>query len=265
MSEDPEEHTMTFWEHLEELRVRIIKMAIAFVICGGVAWFFKEPLLVWLTQPFVDAWNSGELGGKVALHFPAPQSLFIAYIKLSLLAGFIGSLPILLYQLWAFVAPGLYSNEKKLAIPFVVCSCLLFVVGGYFSWRIAAPIAFQYFLGFSGPVGLEGLEIKPTVMIGDYISFISRMFIAFGVVFELPMLVLFLSIAGIVDHTHLIKFSRYFIVVAFVLGAVITPPDPMSQVLLAVPLCVLYVISIGIAWLFHRRRASAEAAEEGAE
>ncbi len=261
MSEDPEEqHTMTFWEHLAELRSRIVKMAIAFIIGAGVAWWFKEPLLIWLTKPFVSAWNAGELSGGVTLHFPAPQSLFVAYIKLSAFAGFVLALPILLYQLWAFVAPGLYSNEKRLGLPFVVASCGLFLAGGYFCWRVASPIAFQYFLSFAGPVGSDALNVQPTVMIDEYIAFVSRMIIAFGVVFELPVLVFFLSVAGLVNHRHLIQFSRYFVVVAFVLGAVITPPDPMSQLLLAIPLCILYVISIGIAWIFHRRRTREEIA-----
>jgi sec-independent protein translocase protein TatC len=244
---------MTFWEHLAELRLRIIKMALAFLIGAVVAWVAREPLLQWLTEPFVRAWNAGELGGKAALHFPAPTSLFMAYVKLSLLGGIVLSLPVILYQLWSFVAPGLYSREKRLAIPFVVSSCGLFAGGGYFGWRVAFPIAFQYLLGFSGPIGGSGFEVKPTVMIGDYIEFVTRMLIAFGLVFELPVVIFFLSIAGLINHRHLIKFGRYFVVIAFIVGAIVTPPDITSQFLLAVPLCVLYVVGIGIAWIFGRK------------
>lgn len=255
MTDDPAQHSMTFWEHLAELRSRLIRMIIAFFIGAVVAWFFREDLLLWLTNPFIRAWNERHLTGTAALHFPAPASLFLAYVKLAMLGGFVLSLPVMLYQLWSFIAPGLYSREKRLALPFVVSSCGLFALGGFFGLKIAFPIAFQYLLGFSGPVGAEGFEVKPTVMIGDYIEFISRMLIAFGLVFELPVLVFFLSVAGLINHTHLIRFARYFVVIAFVLGAVITPPDPTSQFLLAVPLCVLYVISIGIAFIFGKRPA----------
>jgi sec-independent protein translocase protein TatC len=263
MSDDPEEHSMTFWEHLEELRKRLIRMALAFILGGIVAWIFREPLLMWLTKPYVDAWKAGKLAGNAALHFPAPASLFIEYIKLAMLGGLVLALPIMLYQLWAFIAPGLYSREKRLAIPFVVSSCALFAGGGYFGWKVAFPVAFQYLLGFSGTVG--GLEVMPTVMVGEYIEFVSRMLIAFGVVFELPVLVFFLSVAGLVTHRHLIKFARYFVVIAFVIAAVITPPDIASQLLLAIPLCLLYVVSIGIAWIFSRpKKANEEASKEGA-
>ena len=252
MSEDPNAHQMTFWEHLDELRTRLLKMGGAFLVGAVVSWIYREALLNWLTKPFVQGWKIGDAGGNAALHFSAPAALFIAYIKLSMLGGLVLALPIMLYQLWSFIAPGLYSREKRLALPFVGSSCLLFAAGGYFCWRLVFPMAFQYLLGFAGPVG--PLQVTPTVMIDEYIDFCMRMLIAFGVVFELPVLVMFLSIAGIVTHKHLIKFARYFVVIAFVIAAVITPPDIASQFLLAIPLCLLYVISIGIAWLFSRGR-----------
>ncbi|MFO0569802.1 MAG: twin-arginine translocase subunit TatC [Polyangiaceae bacterium] len=255
MSESPEAHTMTFWEHLEELRSRIVRALFAFLIGTVVCWIYREKLLTWLTKPFIDAWNTGHIGGKAALHFPAPASLFVAYVKIAIVGGLVLALPVILYQLWAFVAPGLYAREKRLGLPFVVSSCLLFAGGGYFGWKIAFPVAFQYLLGFSGPVGTEGFEVKPTVMIDDYIEFVSRMLIAFGAVFELPVLIFFLSLAGVVTHKHLLKFFRYFIVVAFVVAAVITPPDVTSQFLLAIPLIALYGLSIGIAWAVDRSRA----------
>ena len=253
MSDDPAEHTMTFWEHLEELRRRIFKMMAAFAVGFGVGWFFRRQLLAILTKPFVRAWKDGHIQGKAMLHFPAPASLFIAYIKLALLAGFIMALPIILYQIWAFVSPGLYSKEKRYALPFVVVSCSLFALGGYFGWRVVFPIGFQYLLGFAGPVGVQGFQVQPTVMIGDYIQFVMQLLLAFGSVFELPVVVFFLSVAGIINYRHLIKFSRYFIVIAFALAAVLTPPNVATQVLLAVPLCVLYVVSIGVAYVFGKK------------
>ena len=132
----------------------------------------------------------------------------------------------------------------------------LFALGAYFGWRIAFPTAFTYLLQFSGTIGSGdfGITIENIIPIGEYIEFIGRLLLAFGAVFELPVLVFFLSISGIVNHRHLIKFARYFIVLAFVLAAILTPPDMLSQLLLAVPLCLLYVLSIGIAYLFGKKK-----------
>jgi sec-independent protein translocase protein TatC len=250
--QDPEQHQMTIWEHLEELRSRIIKMMIAFLIGAVVAWWHKEDLLDLLTRPFVIAWEATNVPGKPALVFLSPAALFLAYVRLSAVAGLVAAMPIMLYQVWAFVAPGLYSREKRLAMPFVVSSCGLFAGGGYFGWKVAFPIAFQFLLGISGPIG-KALVVTPTVTIGDYLDFMTNMLLAFGLMAELPVLSFFLSVAGIITHKHLIKFFRYFIVLAFVIAAVVTPPDPLSQLLLAVPLVFLYVISIGVAFAFSRR------------
>jgi sec-independent protein translocase protein TatC len=252
MTETADEGTMTFWEHLDELRSRIIKMFLAFAVGATVSWVFKTELLEIVARPFIEGWNSKN--GAPELHFPHPAALFVAYIKLAVLGGLVLSLPVLLYQVWAFVAPGLYAKEKRFAIPFVVCSCALFAGGGYFGWKIAFPIAFKYLLGFADEQMASGLKVQPTVMIGEYVEFLTRMLIAFGAVFEIPVVVFFLSVIGVINHTHLIKFARYFIVVAFILSAIITPPDPMSQLLLAIPLCLLYGLSIGIAWLIARNK-----------
>jgi sec-independent protein translocase protein TatC len=253
MTKDSDQPSMTFWEHLAELRRRLIRMMLAFVVGAVLSWVFRERLLLWITDPFAHAWRQQKLPGDVSLHFQAPATLFFAYLKLSMLAGLVVALPVILYEAWAFIAPGLYKREKRLALPFVASSCALFATGGYFGFKVVFPIAFHYLLGFSGPVGSAGFEVKPTVMIDQYLEFITRMLLAFGVVFELPVLAFFLSIAGIITHRHLIRFARYFIVIAFIVGAVITPPDPASQLLLAIPLCVLYALSILVAWLFGKR------------
>jgi len=245
--------TMTFLEHLEELRSRLIKSMLAALVGVVLAWLFRESLLDWLTRPFVTAWNGAHLKSGVSLHFPAPASLFFAYLKLSVIGGTVAALPVILYQLWSFVAPGLYSREKRFAVPFVATSTLLFATGGYFGWRLAFPLAFRYLLGFSGRVGSSALTVTPTVMIDDYLDFVARMLLAFGAIFELPVLAFFLSLAGVVTHRHLIKFARYFVVVAFVIAAILTPPDVVSQLLLAGPLCLLYAVSVGVAWLVGRR------------
>ena len=248
---------MTFWEHLEELRARLVKSIVAVAVGMGVAWIYRQPLLSWLTKPFLLAWQSDNLGKIPTLHFSSPAALFIAYVKLAAIGGCVFALPVILYQLWSFIAPGLYVSEKRLALPFVLCSCALFAMGGWFGWRVAFPVAFRYLLSFSGPVSGSTLSILPTVMIDDYLSFVGRMLIAFGLVFELPIVVFFLTIAGIVNHRHLIRYFRHFIVVAFLVAAIVTPPDVVSQLLLAVPLCILYVVSIAVAWAVGRNKQNA--------
>lgn len=242
-----EDGSMTLWEHLEELRSRIVRMALAFLVGAGGCWFYKERILAWVTEPYKDAWIRGGHKGAAALHFGSPPALFIAYIRLAALAGLLFALPIILYQVWAFIAPGLYAREKKFAIPFVASSVLLFLAGGYFGWAVAFPAAFDFLINFKEDLP-GGMKIEATVMVGDYIEFITRMFIAFGATAELPILSVFLTVAGLITHRHLIKFFRYFIVVAFIISAILTPPDPMSQILMAVPLIALYGISILVSW-----------------
>jgi sec-independent protein translocase protein TatC len=256
MSADPEDHSMTLWEHLEELRSRIIRMALSFLVGAFAAWHFKEKLLDWLSLPYVQAWKHLNPGVPAVINFPSPAAAFLAYVRISAIAGLVFALPLILYQLWAFIAPGLYSREKRFAIPFVVSSCALFAGGAWFGWRFAFPLAFEYLLSFAGKI--DNLTIAPTIMISEYIEFVSHMLLAFGFASELPILVFFLSIAGLVTHKTLISFFRYFIVVAFVISAILTPPDPLSQLMLAVPLCLLYALSIGVAFVFSRRKPASD-------
>jgi len=253
---EPVEGSMSFWEHLQELRVRLIRMVLAFLVGAAVAWFFKEELLVLLTKPYVQGWSSTK--NAPSLHFSDPAGLFVSYVKISMLGGFVLSLPIQLYQIWSFVAPGLYVREKWVALPFVFLSCLLFCVGAYFGWRVVFPLAFEYLLRYAEIPLDSALEVRPTVMIESYLTFVMRALLAFGAVFEIPVVVFFLSLLGVIDHTHLIKFFRYFIVIAFILSAVITPPDPLSQILLAGPLIGLYSFSILIAWFMTKIRRKKE-------
>jgi sec-independent protein translocase protein TatC len=240
-----ESGTMTFWEHLAELRSRVVRAAIAFVIGGTIAWFYRDALLAWITLPFDSACTTVFKEG-CKLNYSGVASGFVAYLKLSLLAGFVFALPIIFYQLWAFIAPGLYQREKRFALPFVLCSTLLFLGGSFFCWKFVLPRAFLFLLQVAD-------DINPVIMVDEYLAFFSRLILAFGAAFELPMVVLFLSIAGIVNHTHLIKFWRYFVVVAFLMAAILTPPDLLSQFMLALPLCVLYAVSIGLAYIFGKK------------
>lgn len=254
----PDEKPMTFWEHLDELRKRLIRSVLAFVVGCVVAWEFREDILAFLVKPYAESWVAQGLSGAPSLHFDAPGAAFVAYVKLSMLGGLALATPVIFYQLWSFIAPGLYAKEKRFVIPFVLFSSILFVGGGLFGWKTAFPITFDYFLSMSGAVGSQHLTITPTVMMGQYLDFVSQMLLAFGIVFELPLVLLFLSVAGIVNYLDLIKFGRWFILVAFIVAAVATPPDVTSQLLMAIPMCVLYFLSIGLAYLFGKPPTDAQ-------
>ena len=255
---------MTLWDHLGELRKRLMICIIAMVICGAVAWEFRETLLAILVKPYVDAWKTNNVPGDPTLHFQSPAAAFLAYFKLAMLGGATLASPIIFYELWAFVAPGLYSREKKFIIPFVVSSTGLFVGGGYFGWRLAFPLAFAYLLGLGGNLSdllvLADLKltVTPTVMMGDYIDFVTRMLLGFGLIFEIPLFIFFLSVAGVVNYLQLIRYGRWFVVVAFLVAAMITPPDVTSQVMMAIPMVVLYGGSILLAYLFGKPPSEAQ-------
>lgn len=244
---------MSFWEHLEELRRRLVRALFAYVVGVVIAWNYRDEILAWLWKPFADSWRAQGIPGEPSLNFAAPSDAFMAYMKLSLMGGLLIAAPVIFYQLWAFVAPGLYAKEKKYVIPFVFFSTLLFVGGGLFGWRIAFPITFDYFLGLAGMAKGAGLSITPVVMMGEYLDFVRQLLLAFGLIFELPLLVLFLSMAGVVNWLQLLRFGRWFVLAAFVVGAFISPPDATSQIVMAVPLCILYFASIGLAYFFGQR------------
>ena len=249
---------MTFWEHLDELRSRLIRSVVALFVGCIVAWEFHGRLLEFLKLPFAQAWAAAGLPGEAALHQAAPASGFAAYIKLSLIGGAAVAAPVIFYQLWSFIAPGLYAKEKKYLIPFVALSTVLFIGGGYFGWRVAIPISFHYFLALSNETGVGHVAITPTFMVGEYIDFCLQVMLGFGLTFELPMILLFLSIAGVVNWIMLVRYGRWFILLAFILAAVLTPPDIVSQLTMAIPMCLLYGVSIGLVALFGKAPTEAE-------
>lgn len=251
-AEEAQDEGMTLWEHLDELRSRLIKMILAFVVGGIVAWTKKEWLLTIITMPFVEAWKKGHPDKPPVLTFLSPAAQFTAYIRVAAISGAVFALPFLLYQIWAFIAPGLYAKEKRYAVPFVISSCGLFAGGAYFGWKVAFPLAFEFLLGFTEKVG--ELHIEAQITIAEYLEFVTRMLVAFGLAAELPVLIFFLAVSGLVTYKHLIKFFRYFLVLDFIVAAVVTPPDMMSQLILALPLAGLYIFSIGVAWVFGRKK-----------
>lgn len=247
---------MTFWEHLDELRKRLIYCFLAFFICCLVTWEYHDRILGVLQKPYNDAWVAQGLPGEPTLHFQSLGGAFVAYFKLSMIGAVGLSAPVIFYQLWSFIAPGLYAREKRFVIPFVLFSTLLFVGGGFFGWRTAFPITFNYFLSLAGSG--NGVNVVPTVMMDEYIDFVTQMLLAFGIIFEIPLLILFLSVAGIVNYLHLIRFGRWFVLLAFIAAAIFTPPDMTSQIVMAVPMCLLYLVSIGLAFVFGKPPTEAQ-------
>ena len=228
--EQPKEkvYSMSFVDHLEELRWRLFKAVLAVVIMAIAAFYFSDELFRFLIIPL----------GDVKLHVTEVTGSFYAYLKVSFFAGIFGALPVVFYQLWTFISPGLYKHEKKVVIPLVVISSLLFLAGATFCYYIVLPLALKFLIGFSGEL------LNPIITVGSYISFTGLLLIAFGFAFELPIVAFFLGKIGLVSSRFMAKGRRYAIVAILILGAIITPPDVFTQVLLAIPIYLLYEISI---------------------
>jgi sec-independent protein translocase protein TatC len=258
---EPEDDVkMTIWEHLGELRKRAFRGAAA-LLAGTIAcWTYKDTIFSWLTRPYASAWfqsfpELAKQGKKPELTTLAPADIFVNYLQLSMVGGLILSAPIIFWQLWAFVSPGLYSREKKYIIPFVLFSTTLFVGGVAFAYYVALPFTFPFFFSMHGAVGSDGLTIMPNHTMEMYLDFAEHMLLAFGFVFELPIFIGFLALAGIVTPRPLVRCSRYAILAAFVVGAFVTPtPDWINQTIVSGALVVLYFISVGIAFIVAKRR-----------
>jgi sec-independent protein translocase protein TatC len=250
---------MTIWEHLDELRGRVVKAAIGVLVATIVAWGFRERLLALLVAPYERVWLE-RFHKPLVLQTLAPADAFLGYLELSLTAGIAAGVPIIFYQLWSFVSPGLYRKEKRLVIPFVVSSSVLFLSGVAFAYVVAFPFTFNYFISLLGPVK-EGVELTQIVTLEFYLDFSTRFLLGFGVVFELPLFIAFLVLANIVTPRQLLKFGRWATVLAFVVGAIATPgPEVTSQLAVSLALVALYFLSIPIAYVLRPRAASSESA-----
>ena len=237
---------LTFTEHLEELRWCLIKAVIAVFVGFLVSYFFTDQIFAFMVRPLKSA-----LGPEESLIGTGVTEAFFLELKVAGVAGLFGASPVVFYQIWRFIAPGLREREKKLVIPFVVCASVFFVGGAYFCYWAVLPFAFQYFVE-----QYRSLGVAPQIRIGEYFTFFSRMLLAFGVTFELPVFTFFLVRFGIWDYHFLLRQFRYAILVIFIVAAILTPgPDVVSQILLAVPLTLLYILSIGVAYVWRREDA----------
>jgi|TARA_R110000822_G_scaffold255212_1_gene381351 sec-independent protein translocase protein TatC len=235
-------------EHLIELRQRLLWSVAALTVAFLISIFFADQIFGILVQPLTDAFPAGE--GK--LIYTKLYEAFFVEIKVAMFAAFFLAFPIISNQLWAFVAPGLYANEKKAFLPFLIATPVLFMAGASLAYFVVMPTAFKFFLGFEGPVG--GLRQEALPAMGDYLSLVMQFILAFGVCFQLPVLLLLLNRAGIVTRKQLTGMRRYMIVAAFALAAILTPPDVVSQLMLGIPLVLLYESSLVIMWFTERRK-----------
>ncbi|MES0446270.1 MAG: twin-arginine translocase subunit TatC [Desulfobacterales bacterium] len=242
-----EQAKIPFTAHLEELRQRLIVCFIAVGIGFALSYGFKEKLFQILTRPLIAVMQAGD-----KIIFTGLPEAFFTYLKVALLSGIMISVPVLLYQFWMFVAPGLYDKERRLLVPIVFLSSFFFIGGALFGYFIVFPFGFKFFLGFASET------IQPLPSMREYLSFSAKLLLAFGLVFELPLVVTFLAKMGLVSVDFLKKNRKYALLLFFIFSAILTPPDVVTQIMMAFPLMVLYEISIVGARIFGKKKPDNE-------
>lgn len=244
---------MPLTAHLEELRWRLVKALLAVGVAFIAVYNVSDLLFEFLTRPLIALQE-----GPVQLIGTGVTEAFFTKLKVSFIAAVFLASPVIFYQLWMFVAPGLYDTEKRYARPFVFFATIFFVLGASFCYVVVFPVGYRFFLAEYATIG-----VSPSIRISEYLSFTARMLLAFGLTFELPVITFFLARLGLVTHQLMLSYFRYAVLVIVIIAAVLTPgPDVASQMLMAGPLLVLYVLSIGVAYVFARTPAPAEAADD---
>jgi sec-independent protein translocase protein TatC len=244
-------------DHLIELRTRLLRCIFVLAIAFGVCMYFASDIFGFLTQPLLKAFPPGQ--GKLV--YTKLYEAFFVEIKVALFAAFFITFPFLANQLWAFVAPGLYAREKKAFLPFLIATPVLFVSGAALAYYVVMPTAFRWFLGFEGVRG-GGIRQEALPAMGDYLSLVMQFILAFGISFLLPVLLMLLNVAGLVSREQLAKARRYVIVAVVAVAAVATPPDVVSQLMLAIPVILLFEGSLVVMRITEKRAAKVKAAEE---
>jgi len=240
-----------FLGHLEELRRRLVICAIAVGIGFIISYVFAKQLFSYLVLPLTKV-----LPDDSRLIFTNLPEMFIAYIKVALVAGIILAIPIIFYQLWMFLAPALFRKEKRYIIPFVLFSSILFAAGALFGYLVVFPYGFKFFVSFA----TEDIQALPSVK--QYFSFAIRLLLAFGLVFEMPVVVLFLTKIGLITPDSMKKFRKFAILCSFILSAILTPPDVATQLMMALPIIILYEISIFLSKAIYRKKEEKSETEE---
>lgn len=254
---DIDETQAPLLDHLIELRGRLLKSVLALAIAFGFCFYFADEILGFLVRPLTDSFPEG----KGRLIFTQLYEVFFVELKVALFAAFFVSFPVIANQMWAFIAPGLYAREKKAFLPFLIATPVLFTLGGALAYFVVMPTAFRWFLGFEGTVG--GLNVEALPSAGNYLGLAMQFILAFGISFLLPVLLLLLNAAGIVSRAQFVKARRYVIVGVVAVAAIVTPPDPGSQLILAVPLYLLFEASMMLMWMTERKRRRAAERDDG--
>lgn len=246
-------------DHLIELRRRLLYSVLALFLACAISFYFADYIFSFLTKPLAVAFGGRE-GAK--LIYTKLYEAFFVQLKVALFAGFFVSFPVLANQVWMFIAPGLYRNEKKALLPFLIATPVLFVLGAALAYYFVMPTAFRFFLSFEDHNQLGGISQEALPAMGDYLSLVMHMVFAFGFSFLLPVLLVLLARVGILSLETLVKGRRYAIVIAFAVAAVVTPPDVISQLMLAIPLWILYEISIICIRLMNRAESRQSASTD---
>jgi sec-independent protein translocase protein TatC len=253
---DIDESKAPLLEHLIELRRRLLWCVLALIISFAGCFYFAQTIFAFLVQPLLKA-------GQGKLIYTSIFEAFFAQVKIGVWAAFMLSFPILASQIWGFVAPGLYRNEKKAFLPFLLMTPVLFLAGAALAYYVAMPVALHFLLSYQGNIG--GVEQTALPGVGNYLDFVMKFILGFGIAFLLPVLLMLLERAGLVTRQQLKSGRRFAIVGAFAVAAVLTPPDVFSQLSLAVPLCLLYELALIAIWFTERRRSKELAKSETAE
>ena len=254
MSDEKIQHS-SFVEHLAELRSRLIKSVVYLFIFFIICYFFAESIYAFLVEPYAQAVKDDETDRR--LIFTALHETFITYLKVAFFASLFVTSPIVLTQVWKFIAPGLYKNEKKALLPYLVATPALFILGGMLVYYLVMPLAIKFFLTFETAASSGNLPIQLEAKVNEYLSLIMRLIFAFGISFQLPVLLSLLARVGFIDSTYLKTRRKYVVVIIFAVAAILTPPDPITQIGLGIPLLILYELSILSVILIEKKKKDA--------
>ena len=242
MKTNNKESSASFVGHLTELRSRLIKSFIFLLITFIFCYLFAEDIYSFLVKPYSNAVIENNLDRR--LIFTALHEAFLTYLKVAFFSSFLITSPVFLIQLWKFIAPGLYQNEKKALLPYLIATPLLFILGGFLVYSFIMPLAIKFFLSFETLGTSNSIAIQLEAKVNEYLSLIMRLIFAFGISFQLPVVLSLLARIGVVDAHYLKTRRKYVVVIIFAIAAILTPPDPVTQIGLALPLLLLYELSI---------------------